>query len=63
MQNSTMTKDPLEDYKGQVQKLARELYLKQKEIVRDLRESGIREEEKNELKLYLMKMILENFGA
>jgi hypothetical protein len=43
--------------------LARELYLKQKEIVRDLRESGIREEEKNELKIYLMKMILENFGA
>lgn len=52
---------PEEEYKARVQKLAREIFLKQKEVVRDVKEANIRDEEKAEITLQLIKMLTDGY--
>ena len=51
---------PEEEYKLRVQKIAREIFLKQREIVRDVKDANIREEEKAEITLQLIKMLTDS---
>lgn len=53
-------KKPEEEYKMRVQKVAREIFLKQREVARELKLSTIREEEKNEITLQLIKMLTDS---
>jgi hypothetical protein len=52
-------KRPEEEYKLRVQKIAREIFLKQREVVRDVKSATIREEEKAEITLQLIKMLTD----
>lgn len=45
------------DYNQLVQSVARNVYLKMQECVRDLNESKIREEDKNAIRLHMIRMI------
>lgn len=51
---------PEEEYKLRVQKIAREVFLKQREVVKDLKSATIREEEKAEISLQLIKMLTDS---
>lgn len=51
---------PEDEYKLRVQKIAREIFLKQREIVRDVKDANIREEEKAEITLQLIKMLTDS---
>lgn len=44
-------------YNQVVMSVARNVYLKAQEMVRDLNEAKIREEDKNEIRLHLIRMI------
>lgn len=44
-------------YNQVVMSVARNIYLKANEMVRDLNEAKIREEDKNEIRLHLIRMI------
>jgi len=45
------------DYNQLVQSVARNVYLKMQECVRDLNESKIREEDKNAIRIHMIRMI------
>jgi len=45
------------DYNQVVQSVARNVYLKMQECVRDLNESKLREEDKNAIRLHLIRMV------
>lgn len=51
---------PEEEYKLRVQKIAREVFLKQREVLKDLKLATIREEEKAEISLQLIKMLADS---
>lgn len=53
-------RSPAEEYKLKVQKIAREIFLEQRKIVKDVKESPIREEEKAEITLQLIKMLTDS---
>lgn len=53
-------KKPEDEYRNLVQKVAREVFLKQREVIRDVKESQIREEEKAEIVLQMIKMICDS---
>jgi hypothetical protein len=53
-------KRPEDEYRNLVQKVAREVFLKQREVIRDVKESQIREEEKAEIILQMIKMICDS---
>jgi hypothetical protein len=62
-QHEAQCEDPMrpeEEYKLRVQKIAREVFLKQREVVKDLKSATIREEEKAEISLQLIKMITDS---
>ena len=44
-------------YNQVVMSVARNIYLKANEVVRDLNEAKIRDEDKNEIRLHLIKMM------
>jgi hypothetical protein len=44
-------------YNQVVMSVARNTYLKAQELIRDLNEAKIREEDKNEIRLHLIKMV------
>jgi hypothetical protein len=44
-------------YNQVVMSVARNIYLKANEVVRDLNEAKIRDEDKNEIRLHLIRMI------
>jgi hypothetical protein len=47
------------NYNQEVTKFARETYLKMQEIVRDVSEAKIKEEDKNEIRLHIIEMLLK----
>jgi len=51
-----------ENYNQLVLRVARNVYLKQQECVRDLNESKIREEDKNAIRLHMIRMITAEQG-
>jgi hypothetical protein len=51
---------PEEEYKLRVQKIAREIFLKQREVAREVKSANIREEEKAEIILQLIKMLTDS---
>jgi hypothetical protein len=48
---------PTAQYNQVVMSVARNVYLKAQEAIRDLNESKIREEDKNDIRLHLIRMI------
>ena len=50
------------NYNQIVLRVARNVYLKHQECVRDLNESKIREEEKNAIRLHMIRMITAEQG-
>ena len=50
------------NYNQLVLSVARNVYLKQQECVRDLNESKIREEDKNAIRLHMIRMITAEQG-
>jgi hypothetical protein len=50
-------------YNQVVTNQARNIYLKMQEIVRDVNEANIREEDKNTIRLHMIRMITEKKGA
>ena len=50
------------NYNQLVLSVARNVYLKHQECVRDLNESKIREEEKNAIRLHMIRMITADQG-
>jgi hypothetical protein len=47
------------NYNQEVTRVARNVYLKMKEVVRDLEEAGIKKEDKDEIAIYLVGMIVK----
>jgi len=47
------------NYNQEVTRTARNVYLKMKEVVRDLEEAGIKKEDKDEIAIYLVGMIVK----
>lgn len=47
------------NYDQMVTSVARNVYLKMHEVVRDINESKIKEEDKNSIKLYLVRMAVD----
>jgi len=45
------------NYNQIVTNAARNIYLKMQEVVRDLNESNIKDEDKNEIRLHVIKMV------
>ena len=45
------------NYNQIVTNTARNIYLKMQEVVRDLNESNIKDEDKNEIRLHVIKMV------
>jgi len=56
------TQNLKENYNQWVLSVAKQVYLKQRECVRDLNEAKIREEDKNAIRLHLVRMVLEEMG-
>jgi len=50
-------------YNQVVTNQARNIYLKMQEIVRDVNEANIREEDKNTIRLHMIRMITEKKGS
>jgi hypothetical protein len=46
------------NYNQEVTRVARNVYLKMKEVIRDLEEAGIKKEDKDEIAIYLVGMIV-----
>lgn len=51
------TKQLKANYNQLVTNAARNIYLKMQEVVRDLNESNIKDEDKNEIRLHVIKMV------
>ena len=51
------TKQLKANYNQIVTNAARNIYLKMQEVVRDLNESNIKDEDKNEIRLHVIKMV------
>jgi len=51
------TKQLKANYNQVVTNAARNIYLKMQEVVRDLNESNIKDEDKNEIRLHVIKMV------